>query len=1156
MSLKFVNLHGHDGFSLYDGYGDPEEHFNACLENAGEDSMGMAITNHGTMNSIGYFAALQKKIKNKGVPFKFIYGMEAYVIPSLDEWHILKQEDDELKKEEKKKKKDKEEDGESLVFENEAESKSKYFDPIKRRNHLVLFAYNQKGLTNLYRLVSRSHREGMYRKPRIDYRMLLELNEGLIASTACIAGIPSYHSMQSANMEEAHQKYDKELLPLMQAFGKDRFYLELQFNKIPEQQLVNQHLVEYSKKTGYNLIVTADAHYPRPEDWKARELYRMLGYQMSKNQDIDKSILDKKAEELDCHLYLKNGDQLFQSYKDSPFAQICPDEQLIKEAIERTYDIAHNFCENVTPDNTTKLPKPSKVVAGKTSFQVLSDTTFAELKAKGLSNDKKYFDRLVHELKIIKKLNLADYFLLMKEQLDVLRNHMLLNDGRGSGAGSLVNYMLDVTMIDPVKEELLFERFLSSTKASADIDSDVELREEALDILKNHFGADNVIAISNYNKLQLKSIVKDISKLYGIEFFEVNAVTAVMEKEAKDKILAEINHDQKLYNFNFESALKHSPTFSAFVQKYPIIGAYAESLYREVKSIGKHAGGVIIVPDAEACLPVIKIRGLDQSPITEGVTAQHLEYFGLIKYDILGLTTLKIIRRCIENILINEGNSKPSIKDVWKFYNNNLRSENINASDEKVFKNVYHNGRFPSIFQFEQYKVQNFCMKAEPRNVKDLAVLTSLFRPGPLSGGADKKYLNYNPSELKKEHPIIQKILGETRGLIVFQEQFMQLAHELADLSLEEADVLRKILVKPSQELGEELRKKRDEYRVKFIEGCVAKGLDRERATKLWDEEIIGFVSYGFNKAHATCYAFASFRCAWLFTYHPEAWIKACLERDPELGKTINVTRSLGYNVSKVDVNNSAILEWSYANDTWLPPLTSLKGLGAIGACELVNQKPDGGFKDLKDFFFNEYGAFRWSKFNKKCVESLCRTEGLKSLDCIGEDKTFKNYRHLNDFLSENWDKFKKGKVSLDEAALIEVPDWTNTEKIQNQKEITGFYDKGLIVNKLLNTFREFNISAIDEYHDIQDEDEQDGPMNKIWAVVEGIEEKVSRNNRKYYTISVSGMGSKIYRFKANLKPNDLSTWQIGNAVVCSLDYSQEWGYSLSKSGSVLRINK
>jgi len=307
------------------------------------------------------------------------------------------------------------------------------------------------------------------------------------------------------------------------------------------------------------------------------------------------------------------------------------------------------------------------------------------------------------------------------------------------------------------------------------------------------------------------------------------------------------------------------------------------------------------------------------------------------------------------------------------------------------------------------------------------------------------------------------------------------------------------------------------------------------------------------SNSHSFCYAYASFRCAWLYTYYPEQWIKACLECDPELSKTINTTRSLGYNVSKVDINLSAVLEWSYANDTWLPPLTSLKGLGDVGALELMKQKPLEGFKDLQDFFFNENGTFRWSKLNKKCIESLCKTESFNSLGCVGENKLFTNYRHMNDFLSENWDRFKKGKVKLEDAALVEIDDWTNPEKIKNQKDITGFYDKGLIINKLLKTFREFNISAIDEYYD---DEEENGPMNKIWAVVEDIEEKTSKNGKLYYTISASGMGSKIYRFKANLKPNDLSTWQIGSALIFSLTYSDEWGYSLSTHQKALRVNK
>lgn len=1132
------------------------------MKNAGEDSGGFAITDHGHLNSAGYFAAAQKKFKTKGTPIKLLWGCEAYYIPSIDKWNVMKQVSDEQKALDKKNKikapKEESED-EGLVFENEKESKAKYFDPIKRRNHLVLVAYNRTGLTNLFRLVTRSHREGFWRKPRIDFKMLEQCNEGLIASSACLAGVPSWCSLQSDNAENAHRLYDSELLPLMQLFGKDRFFLELQFNKIPEQQIVNQHVVEYANKTGYNLIATADSHYPKPENWKDREIYRMLGYQM-KGQEIDKSILEKDFNDLDAQLYLKNGDQMFQSYKDSDFGKSFTNEKLIKEAIERSYYLAHDFCENVYPDDKTKLPKSAKITETQTSFDLIKEICLEALKIKGLKTNKVYFDRLVFELKVIKKLNVADYFLTLKEIIDVLKKHMLIGPGRGSGPGSLVNYLLGVTLLDPIKEGLLFERFLSPSRSDLpDVDTDVELREEALEILKNHFGKDNVIAISNYNKLQLKSIVKDLSKLHGVAYTEVNAVTAVMEVEAKDKILDEINHDQKLYEFTFEKAKKYSPTFSNFIDKYPQVAENIESLYQEIKSIGKHAGGIIVIPDAEGSLPVIRVGGIDQSPITEGITAQHLKYFGLVKYDILGLSTLKIIRGCIENILKKQGIPSPTIAQVWEFYNENLFPETMDKKDAKTFDGTYKTKKFPSIFQFEKENVQNFCVKAQPEGVDDISAITALWRPGPLKGQADKRYLYYDETELRREHPIIQEVLGTTRGLLVYQEQFMLLASKLAGFTLEEADQLRKMLVKPSQELGEELKKQRIEAGLRFVKGCIEKGMKEERAQRLWDKEIMGFISYGFNKSHSVAYAFNSYQCAWLYTYYPQEWVKACLEKDPEPSKTINSVRTLGNIVSKVDINHSAATEWSNVGNVWLPPLTSLKGLGDAGADELLRLKPEGGFKTLDEFFFNQEGKWRWSKLNKRCFEVLFKSEAFNSLSCVGESKAFANYKHLHDFVlgdelsptfdKMHFDKFKKKKSEQD-TSRFECADWTVAEKIIFQKELTGFYDKGLVVNKFLKAFREFDITAIDEYS------EEDGPKMKVWGVVEEVEQKTTSNGKVYYTITVSGYSESIYRFKAWIKEEELNTWKIGNVVVFGIDYSQDWGYSLSKKFKYFLVTK
>lgn len=1438
MAIKFSNLHGHSGMSIYDAIGTPEKYAEWMLKNAGEDSGAFAITDHGNMNAVGQIVTAQKQYMKKGTPVKFIYGVEAYFTPSLDLWAQLKQKKEEEKKEqkeEKKKKKNEEEeiDSTDLVVENEKESKGKFYDPFHRRNHLVLVAQNQEGLKNLFRLVSRSYREGFYKKPRIDLKMLKELNSGLIASTACVAGVPSWCSMQNSDDQEAAMKlYDQELLPLMEIFGKDRFFLELQFNKLPEQQIVNRDLIEYSKRTGYSLIATADCHYPDPQMFKDREIYRLLGYQMQK-ENIDLSILDKKREELECELYLKNGDQMFAAYKES-FANVHKDEKIIIEAIERSYNIAHNHISTVIPDDSIKLPKTFQVTANlKTPFDRLKQLVLTALKDKNLTS-KEYIDRAAFELKVINKLKVSEYFLAKKEILDTLRKHMLTGTGRGSGAGSLVCYLLNITFLDPIKHGLLFERFLSPSRAEMpDVDSDVELKDEALDILKSHFGHDAVLAVSNYNRLTLKALMKDLAKLYGIPFQEVNSVTTVAEAEARDKILADIGHDQKLYEFNLENAKKHSPTFNTFLQKYPHLGDSVENLFKEVKSVGRHAGGVLIIPDAEACLPIIRIRGVDQSPITEGITAQYLKHFGLIKFDVLGLSTLKIIRRCIEIILEKNG-EESTIENVWKFYNEFLHPDKINANDYKVFEKVYCGSKFPSIFQFEKTRVQSFCSRATPYSVKDISALTALWRPGPLcisgkstislnlpsanrhhgtktitiedlynqfhkygpefranhplclksyneeskrfvknkilnvfksgkkkvykinfqredrydhpkvldsskfefakrksyltasedhlflttkgwkrlgdlefgdyllferlhsfssddpmknirkknsvkgrknfrniafksyeykcifcdwskasldvnhvyanrhqnndpenlsflcpnhhreysegkipvdkliaarekykitynkevqsvrfiskelvgseetfdisvesphnnfvaggfvvhnSGGADKKYIDFDPDASRKEHPIIKEVLGETRGLLLYQEQFMILAHKLAGFSLEEADKLRKLLVKPSTTNADEIKKERTEIGNKFISNCVnIGGLTLERATELWEKEILGFISYGFNKSHAIAYAYDSYQCAWLYTYYEDEWMRACLEKDPELEKTIATTRSLGYHVAKVDINHSPVKDWNLFKGSWMPPLTSLKGVGKTGSEELQVEKPSGGFKDIKDFFFDSQGEWRWSKLNKKIVGVLIQAEAFESLGCVGTDKLFKNYKHMYDFVINHWNELKNKKKTLDEAALHFCEDWTPAEKIQIQRDIMGFYDKGLVIGKHLKMFSEFEILAIDEYgsaHGESEDEEYHGNMSRVWAVVESVEVKKTKNGKSFLTVTVTGMSEKKYYFKVWNSDNiDVSVWREGNVVVFSLDYSDQFGYSLSRRGKVLRVNR
>jgi len=1158
MSLKFVNLHGHDGHSVYDAIGSPEDYIEWMLKNAGEDSGALAITNHGNMNSIGSMVAAQKKYSKKGAPVKLIYGVEAYFTPSLQQWSELKIKRDEEKKEEKKRKKKADgDDASDLVIENERDSKGKYFDPFMRRNHLVLVATNQEGLKNLFRLVTRSYREGFYKKPRIDLDMLRKLNSGIIASTACLAGVPSWCSLQSPDTEAAMQLYDRELLPLMEIFGKDRFFLELQFNRIAEQQIVNQHLIEYSKRSGYNLIATADCHYPDPEMFRDREIYRLLGHQMQK-REIDFSILEKQKTDMDCELYLKNGDQMFAAYKES-FESFHPDQKLIIDAIQRTHDIAHHAIGQVAPDDTIKLPKTFQITDKiRTPFDQLKEYVLDALKKKNLTSPE-YIDRASFELKVIKNIKVEEYFLAMKEILDTLKKHMLIGPARGSGAGSLVNYLLGITLLDPIKHGLLFERFLSPSRAELpDVDSDVESKDEAFEILKNHFGEESVLAISNYNRLTLKALIKDLAKLYGIPFQEVNSVTKVAEGEARAHILEDCGHDQKLYDFTFEKAKQYSPTFNEFLQKYPHLGESVENLFKEVKAVSRHAGGVLIVPDAESCLPIIRIRDVDQSPITEGITAQHLKFFGLVKFDVLGLGTLRIIRRCIETILRKNG-QEVNIENVWEFYNTFLHPDVIDPTDQNVFTKVYGAGRFPSIFQFEKQRSQNFCVRAAPMSVKDLSAITALWRPGPLKGKADVKYVHFDENAVSKEHPIIKERLGETRGLLLYQEQFMLLASALAGFTLEEADKLRKLLVKPATTDAEQIRKERKEIGDKFIASCIERGVNQDRAEALWEKEILGFISYGFNKSHAMAYAYNSYHCAWLYTYYEEEWIKACLECDPELEKTIATTRSLGYTINKVDVNHSPTLEWNVDGTFWKPPLTSLKGLGAAGATELAREKPKDGFTDINNFFFDSQGDWRWTKLNKKIVEILIKAEAFSSLNCVGPDKMFKNYKHMHDFISENWEQLKNGKITFDEAPKSECDDWPASEKIVLQREIMGFYDKGLVISKFTKMFKEFDITAMDEFglETVDEEEEYKGDMIRVWGIVEKVIEKKTVHGKPFLSVTATGMSEKPYYFRIwAMSKAQTNVWEEGNVVVFSLDYDEEYGYSLSRKSKIVKVTR
>ena len=1116
--MKFVSLHNHDGFSIGDGFNYPEDNYKFVVENAESDSMGLATTNHGNINSLGYMIQAQNALKKKGIDFKIIVGNEMYIHPDLSEWRLEKDKLSLSKKESS-------EETESVIeIESESKDKNKWYNPVNRRHHLVVLAQNQKGISNLFTLTSLSYKEGFYRYPRVDFKMLEKYNEGLIVSSACLAGLFSFIVLRDIEKGEDFvlSSLDKEFKPLFDIFGRERAFLELQFNALPQQKIVNEYLIKYSQKTGYKLISAADAHYARPEFWKEREVYKMMA-QQTKGYSVSFSDIPNSLDEMKYELYPKSGQQMFDSYKKyNPEL----DENIVKESIERTYEIAHQMIEPFRVDSKFKLP--IKNFEQKTSEETLRDLCFSGLVSKGLDQKENYVIRLNKELDVICKKGFANYFLILTEAVGEIEKELLMGPGRGSAAGSLCSYVLNITKIDPIANGLIFERFLSENRQeSPDVDSDLADRDEALNILRRKFGEDSVIAISNYNTLQLKSLVKDVSKLYGIPYEEVNNVTLVMESEARDKILEEIGWDQKFYVFDYDGAIKHSPTFQKFVEKYPQISKSLKILFRNIKSIGKHAGGVALVCDAEQNMPLIKIRGELQTPWSEGLTAKHLEQFGIIKYDFLGLATLRMIQSCISHILRRK-RLPDDFLNIKKFYNENLSPDVVGDGDPAVIKDIYHNGKFLSIFQFTEKNVQNFARAARPESISDISDITAIYRPGPLRSQSDKKYIEAinNPGSIKTNHPILEKILKKTKYQLIYQEQIMQIAHELSGFTLLEADELRKLLMKPVTSMSDDMKKKRIEAGDRFINGAIKNGLEKKEAEYLWHEQVAPFCSYGFVKSHAISYSYNSYACAWLFYHYPVEWATAVLENETagtgeDKQKAISLAKAFGFNVELPTINKSSD-KWVISGDkTIVAPLSFIKSVGETAVPFLVKNAP---YKNIESLLFNDNIDYR--KVNKRVLASLALSGALNDLI----DDRFDNDAHFYNSVIENRPKTQKKLEEQIKADLGKFKPFENEQIFLDKSRLLGYLDIDLLIPKeTQEILLSKNIPSISDF---------DIDYGKFcWGYVSSYEDRISKSGNKYIRLGVLGPNfdeHEIYLFGGDIeqmKSNKCALFEIAKSI-------------------------
>ena len=605
--IPFVGLHAHSvAGSIFDALGYPQEHMDFAFEN-GMDAL--ALTDHGNMNGLPHQVLHAKKMKSQGKNFKPIFGVEAYFLPSIDDW----KKDYEAAKEDKKRQKTLSKDVTATTVEDEDASKKAVRNILNRRRHLILLAQNQEGLNNLFSLISESFAPGnYYRYPRVDYKLLKKYSDGVMAASACLGGVyaGNYWENREEGKEAVLEAMRDTTRQMVEIFG-DRWHGELQWNNVPEQHELNQYIIQMHKEFGIPLISTSDSHYPNPTAWKDRELYKRLGWLGKSKPAYETNELPDGVEEIGYELYPRNGDQMWEAYKK--YSAECGhtyDDDLVMESITNTHKIAHERIEDFLPDTEVRLPD-FVIPAGETADSALEKFCMEGLRLKGLHTNEVYTERLRQELEVIADRGFSKYFLTMDQICKKANEQMLSGPGRGSAAGSLLAYALDITQVDPLKYDLQFSRFMRADATDyPDIDYDVADSMVLKEILIKEWGEDKVAPISNWNTLQLKSLIKDISKFYGIEFREVNNVTSVMMSEALGPAKKKHGIATGMYTPTFEDTMEFSETLRKFLAKYPHVKTHVETLYGQVRSCSRHAGGVVIGENLNKRMPLINSGGV------------------------------------------------------------------------------------------------------------------------------------------------------------------------------------------------------------------------------------------------------------------------------------------------------------------------------------------------------------------------------------------------------------------------------------------------------------------------------------------------------------------------------------------------------------------
>lgn len=915
----------------------------------------------------------------------------------------------------------------------------------KANHHLILLAKNLEGYQNLVRLASKAYTEGFYYKPRIDKELLAEHHRGLVALSACMSGVPSALLARECSEEAAAAA-----LEFQEIMGEGNYYLEIQEHGLDVQRRIRKPLVELSKRTRIPLVATNDAHYLNPDDAAAHDVLLCIG--------SGKTVKDPNR--------LRYGAPTFYVRSPEEMWSIFGNE--LPETLTRTVEIAE-MCDLQFPQGLNYLPNYPIPAEGahlsigdyfekvvREGYEQRRQQVWERMLARGELRHpmSDYQARISSEIAMIKRMGFPGYFLIVWDFIRYAKEHGIpVGPGRGSAAGSLVAYCLNITDVDPLQYDLLFERFLNPERVSMpdiDIDFCVRGRGEVINHVADLYGRDSVCQIITFGTLASKAAIKDVGRALDMPYAEVDRIAKLIPPPVRGR------------NVSLTQALEQVPELRSLMESHGQVRELidlAKRLEGCARHSSVHAAGVVISPLPLQELIPVSVSSKDE--LTTQYSMSDLEKTGMLKMDFLALTALTVISDCLLSVKQLLG-----LEIDWA---------EVSLEDQATME-LFAEGRTEAVFQFESSGMQEICRKLKPKGLEDLAALNALYRPGPLDGGMIDDFIDrhHGTKSVKYIIPEMKEVLSNTYGIIVYQEQIMQLAQKLAGYSLGEADLMRRAM-------GKKKREEMAAHEQKFIEGAVARGIKREKAQQIFSL-MAQFADYGFNRSHSVAYAYLAFQTAYLKAHYPEHFYAAVLSneiQDPaKVFKYSNELRGQGITLLPPDINES-MGGFTPLKSAIRYGLGAIKGVGQASVNAIIASRASGKFQSFFDFVMRcEAGSL-----NKKVLESLVCAGALDSLRPTGQTvaQWRANLYHAVDSTLARASRFHRdqsrgqnmlfgtsGTEAFQDSSpdwIENVPAWTPSDLLVGEKRALGFYITGHPLENYSEVLRELRCRQVSDLY-------------------------------------------------------------------------------------------